>query len=81
MQAPAPALAPVVVPAVAPALDSARNPFAGFETRILANGLKVWFNHRSGFRDVSVSLIVPYGSDQDPRGKEQLAHFTEHIVW
>ena len=75
MQAPPPTVAPVV----ATALDSARNAFAGFETHVLANGLKVWFNRVPGFRDVSVSVIVPYGSDLDPPGKEQLAHFTEQV--
>ena len=57
------------------------NPFAGFETHFLSNGLKVWFKHLPGAPNVSVSAGVPVGSDADPRGKEQLAHFTEHMLF
>jgi predicted Zn-dependent peptidase len=55
--------------------------FAGFETRVLPNGLKVWFKQAPEFTDVSVSVGVPVGSDADPVGKEQLAHFTEHMLF
>ena len=57
------------------------NPFAGFETHHLANGLKVWLKRLPGDPVVSVSLAVPFGSDNDPPGKEQLAHFTEHMLF
>lgn len=57
------------------------NPFAGFETHFLSNGVKVWFKHLPGAPNVSVSAGVPVGSDADPPGKEQLAHFTEHMLF
>lgn len=57
------------------------NPFAGFETHFLSNGVKVWFKHLAGAPNVSVSAGVPVGSDADPPGKEQLAHFTEHMLF
>ncbi len=57
------------------------NPFADFETHHLSNGVKVWFKHLPGVPNVSVSAGVPVGSDADPPGKEQLAHFTEHMLF
>ena len=57
------------------------NPFADFETIILPNGLKVWYKRLPNDPNVSISVTVPYGSDQDPDGKEQLAHFTEHMLF
>ena len=57
------------------------NPFAGFETHYLSNGVKVWFKQLPGVPNVSVSAGVPVGSDADPPGKEQLAHFTEHMLF
>lgn len=57
------------------------NPFAGFETIRLSNGVKVWFKRLPGVPNVSVSAGIPVGSDADPPGKEQLAHFTEHMLF
>ncbi len=57
------------------------NPFSGFETHFLSNGLKVWFKPMPGAPNVSISVGVPYGWDADPRGKEELAHFTEHMLF
>ena len=57
------------------------NPFAAFETHYLSNGVKVWFKHLAGAPNVSVSAGVPVGFDADPSGKEQLAHFTEHMLF
>ena len=65
-----------------PSHDSlASNPFAGFETHHLANGVTVWFKRLPGAPNVSVSAGVPVGSDADPPGREQLAHFTEHMLF
>ena len=61
--------------------EPAANPFAGFETHFLSNGLKVWFKRVPGAPNVSVSVAVPFGSHSDPRGKEGLAHFTEHMLF
>jgi zinc protease len=57
------------------------NPFADFETHFLSNGLKLWFKRLTGDPDMYVSAIVPYGSDWDPRGKEETAHFLEHMLF
>lgn len=57
------------------------NPFAGFETHRLGNGLKVWYKHLPSDPVVSISVALPFGSDRDPHGKEQLAHFLEHMVF
>ncbi len=57
------------------------NPFAGFETHHLSNGVKVWFKRLPGAPNVSVSAGIAVGSDADPPGKEQLAHFTEHMLF
>ena len=51
------------------------NPFSGFETHFLSNGLKVWFKRLPNAPEVSVSVGVPYGWDADPKGKEELAHY------
>ena len=59
----------------------ARNAFAGVETVILTNGLKVWFKRLPGDPIVSVSVTVPAGLDQDPPGLEHLSHFTEHMMF
>lgn len=57
------------------------NPFADFETHRLANGLKLWYKHLPSDPVVSISVALPFGSDRDPPGKEQLAHFTEHMLF
>ena len=57
------------------------NPFAGFETHYLANGLRVWYQRLPGEPDVHVRVTLPYGSDLDGRGKEQIAHFVEHMLF
>ena len=57
------------------------NPFSGFETHYLSNGLKVWFKRLPGAPNVSISVGVPFGWDVDPRRKEELAHLTEHILF
>lgn len=56
-------------------------PFTGFETSFLDNGLRVWFKRLPGARDVTTAVLVPFGWDQDPEGKEELAHFTEHMLF
>jgi zinc protease len=58
-----------------------RNPFAGVETIVLANGLKIWFKRLPGEPNVSVNFSVAVGSDQDPARREQLAHFLEHMLF
>jgi predicted Zn-dependent peptidase len=57
------------------------NPFAGFETHFLPNGVKVWYKRLAGDPVASISVALPVGADADPPGKEQLAHFTEHMLF
>jgi zinc protease len=57
------------------------SPFAGFETLFLDNDLKIWFKHLPGDPNVAISVALPFGADMDPPGKEQLAHFTEHMLF
>ena len=66
--------------ALPPRSAAAPNPFAGFETHHLANGVKVWFKRLPGAPNVSVSAGVPVGYWADPPGKRELAHFTEHML-
>ena len=61
--------------------EAKANPFAGFETHFLSNGLRVWFKRLPDTPEVSISVGVPYGWDADPEGKEELAHLTEHILF
>ena len=61
--------------------EAKANPFAGFETHFLSNGLRVWFKRLPGAPEVSISVGLPYGWDADPEGKEELAHLTEHILF
>ena len=56
------------------------NPFAGVETHYLSNGLRVWYQWRPE-PDVHVRVTVPYGSDTDWPGKEEIAHFLEHMLF
>jgi predicted Zn-dependent peptidase len=60
--------------------DAAPNPFADFESFRLGNGLKVWYRHLPGSTTTSMALIVPVGWDADHPGREQTAHFLEHVL-
>jgi len=57
------------------------DPFADFRHALLSNGLRVWMRELPGAADVSVGLVVPYGSDQDAVGREETAHFVEHMLF
>jgi predicted Zn-dependent peptidase len=57
------------------------NLFAGFETHVLDNGLRVWFRRIPGAANTSVAISIPYGWDMDPRGREETAHFVEHMLF
>ncbi len=75
-------LAPPPLDSLAPSsIEPKANPFSGFETHYLSNGLKVWYKRLPEAPNVSISVGVPYGWDADPRGKEELAHLTEHILF
>ena len=54
----------------------AKNDFHEME---LANGMKVIFKQSKG-TEISADLTFDTGTSKDPKGKEGLAHFLEHIV-
>jgi predicted Zn-dependent peptidase len=56
------------------------NPFAGFESFRLPNGMKVWYRQAPRAAVSTMVLIVPFGRDQDAPGKEQTAHLLEHVL-
>ncbi|MBK6306031.1 MAG: insulinase family protein [Gemmatimonadetes bacterium] len=70
----------MLLPIVAPAAQ-AGSAFAGVEARTLPNGLKVWMKAFAGEATAEVTLIVAGGSSLDPVGREELAHFVEHLVF
>lgn len=53
-----------------------KDEFSEFE---LQNGLKVIFKQSKG-TEINAKLTIHSGSAKDPKGKEGLAHFLEHIV-
>jgi predicted Zn-dependent peptidase len=56
------------------------NPFAGFASFRLANGLRVWHGHLPGASITSMAVVVPCGRDSDPPGRAQTAHLLEHVL-
>ncbi len=46
----------------------------------LSNGMAVWLLERHSLPLVSMTLVVPGGSAQDPKGKEGLASFTANML-
>jgi predicted Zn-dependent peptidase len=56
------------------------NPFAAFEGIRLANGVSLWYGLLPGATVTSMAVLVPYGHDHDPRGREQTAHLLEHVL-
>ncbi|HSJ05155.1 MAG TPA: insulinase family protein [Longimicrobiales bacterium] len=56
------------------------NPFATFEGVRLANGVSLWYGVLPGATVTSMAVLVPYGHDDDPRGREQTAHLLEHVL-
>jgi predicted Zn-dependent peptidase len=67
--------------AQSPADVTPPNPFGDFDSFRLGNGLKVWYGRLPGSTVTSIGVIVPAGSDDDPPGKEQTAHFLEHVLF
>ena len=41
------------------------DPFAGFETLFLDNGLKVWYKRMADDPVVAISVALPFGADAD----------------
>lgn len=59
---------------------AAPNPFEGFETHYLSNGVRVWFKRLHGSLDAYVGAGIPAGGYAAPPGKADLAHFVEHML-
>jgi zinc protease len=57
------------------------NPFEVFESFRLPNGLRVWYGYLPGSTVTSLGVHVPVGRDHDPGGREQTAHFLEHVLF
>jgi predicted Zn-dependent peptidase len=55
------------------------DPFAPFKKTILDNGLTIFSNEQDR-PFVYVDFIIHAGGREDPRGKEGVAHFLEHLV-
>ncbi|NNM67033.1 MAG: insulinase family protein [Spirochaetales bacterium] len=49
--------------------------------RILPNGIKILWDHVASSSVASLGFFYPFGSRDDPAGREGLAHFVEHFVF
>lgn len=56
------------------------DPYAEFQTTVLPNGLTVHGAHWPGRPWQYMNFIIHSGANQDPEGREGLAHFVEHLV-
>jgi zinc protease len=68
----APAPAPTAAPAIAP---------IAYQTRTLANGLRVYAIRDADSANVSVQVWYDVGSKDDPRGRSGFAHLFEHLMF
>lgn len=57
------------------------DPYEGFETVVLPNGLTIYASHLPGRLWQRCGFLVHSGADQDPVGLEGMAHFVEHLVY
>ncbi len=69
-------LAPAAAPAQAPAV-----PPIAYQTRTLANGLRVYSIRDPLSANVSVQVWYDVGSRDDPRGRSGFAHLFEHMMF
>jgi predicted Zn-dependent peptidase len=46
----------------------------------LSNGVVLQTVHPAGAAEVAIRLLVPVGGRNDPRGREGLAHYVEHLL-
>jgi zinc protease len=46
----------------------------------LSNGVVLQTVHPAGAAEVAIRLLVPVGGRDDPRGREGLAHYVEHLL-
>lgn len=52
-----------------------------FRSTVLENGLRVVTEEIPGARSISIGVLVDAGPQDDPTGKEGLAHFVEHAIF
>ncbi|MGQ9427382.1 M16 family metallopeptidase [Gilvimarinus sp. F26214L] len=57
------------------------NNFAQVETWDYPSGLRVHFKSMPQVSDIYIQVLLPVGSSLDPKGREGLAHFVEHMVF
>src|SRR4029453_9053940 len=77
------ALAPLALyPVAAPAqTQSAAIAPIAYQSRTLANGLRVYSIRDMGSSNVSVQVWYDVGSKDDPRGRSGFAHLFEHMMF
>ncbi|MEO6874784.1 MAG: insulinase family protein [Opitutaceae bacterium] len=73
--------ATVPAPAVVPPLVRAPNDLSEYRRFTLDNGLKVILVSDPRFNQSAASLAVGAGSLADPKDRQGLAHFTEHMLF
>ena len=56
------------------------DPYAEVQSVVLPNGLTIYCSYWPGRAFEIIECIIHSGADQDPDGKEGLAHFVEHVV-
>ncbi len=66
-------------PAAAPA--SAEVPPIGFKTRVLANGMKLFYSLDRTTPNVTVQVWYSVGAKDDPAGRSGFAHLFEHLMF
>ncbi|MDO8295183.1 MAG: pitrilysin family protein [Caulobacter sp.] len=65
----------------APAPASAEVPPIGFKTRVLANGMKVFYALDRATPNVTVQVWYGVGAKDDPAGRSGFAHLFEHLMF
>src|SRR5215217_5168660 len=76
------ALVPVAfAQAAAPAGAQTQVPPIGFKSRVLPNGLKVFYSTDRTTPNVTVQVWYSVGSKDDPNGRSGFAHLFEHLMF
>eukprot|EP01035_Chromulina_nebulosa_P013361 gene13361-17745_t len=68
-------------PAPAVASAAAEVPPIGFKSRVLANGMKVFYSADRTTPNVTVQVWYGVGAKDDPAGRSGFAHLFEHLMF
>ncbi|MFZ5668394.1 MAG: M16 family metallopeptidase [Pseudomonadota bacterium] len=68
-------------PAAAPAATAVEVPPIGFSSRVLANGMKVFWSVDRATPNVTVQVWYGVGAKDDPAGRSGFAHLFEHMMF